>query len=503
MSARPPRVIETDILVLGSGIAGLSTALAARTGRVVVASAGQIGADGASDWARGGIAAAIGPDDAPALHARDTWDAGDHHGEWPAIVRLTAAAPAAIAWLGEIGVAFDREGDALSLGREAAHSRARIVHANGDATGHAVMVALAAAVQRSPTITTLPGHAAVTLIGSARRVHGAWLDDPAGNRVAVLARHTVLATGGIGRLYRYTTNPDTACGDGIALGLAVGARMRDLAFVQFHPTALAVGDGTAPLPLLTEALRGAGAWLVDAAGHRFMQDVSPLAELAPRDVVARAVYAASRHGPVFLDARQAPGADFGCRFPRAWEAARAAGFDPRHQRLPVMPAAHYHMGGIATDEIGATSVPGLYAVGEVASSGVHGANRLASNSLLEGVVLGKALGARLAGCRLGPRPQAPKPPPAVVSCVDPALERRVRECMWQHVGVIRDADGLRAAIDELTLLARGQHRSAARARVALAIARDALARPCSRGAHFRVDAPTESDHRMQAAISLT
>lgn len=502
MSTRQPRVIETDILVIGSGIAGLSTALAARAARVVVASPGRIGADGASDWARGGIAAAIGPDDAPALHARDTWDAGDRHGEWPAIMRVTEAAPAAIAWLADMGVVFDRDGDAISLGREAAHGRARIVHADGDATGHAVMAVLSAAVARSPSITTLDGHAALSLIGGPRRVHGAWLDDAAGERIAVLARHTVLATGGIGRLYRYTTNPDCARGDGIALALAAGARMRDLAFVQFHPTALAVGDGTHPLPLLTEALRGAGAWLVDGANNRFMREISPQAELAPRDVVARAVYAASRHGPVFLDARHAPGADLARQFPRAWDAASNAGLDPRHQLLPVMPAAHYHMGGVATDELGATSVPGLYAVGEVACNGVHGANRLASNSLLEGVVVGRALGARLAGCRLGPRPQAPEPPPADASWVDAELELRVRECMWRHVGVERTADGLRAAIDELAVLARGRTRSAARAGVALAITRDALARPCSRGAHHRADAPGTVDNPAHAASGM-
>ncbi|MEN6539508.1 MAG: L-aspartate oxidase, partial [Mizugakiibacter sp.] len=382
-----------DILVVGSGVAGLATALAAAPRRVAVLTRGAPGEDGASRWAQGGIAAALGPGDSPAQHAADTLAAGQRLNDADAVSRLTAAAPDTVRWLDALGARFDRATDgAYALGREAAHAHARIVHAQGDASGAELMRALRAAVRAAPHVTVLERRTAFELARAGDgRVVGAWAHGERGPELW-RAGAVVLASGGIGALYRYTTNPAYADGAGLALALAAGAELADLEFVQFHPTALAPRDGErGQLPLLTEALRGAGAVLLDARGRRFMPALHADAELAPRDVVARAVWAeCERGGRAYLDATRAVGDAFPARFPTVFAACAARGLDPRREPIPVVPAAHYYMGGVRVDAQARTSLPGLYAVGEAACSGVHGANRLASNSLLECVVTGRA-----------------------------------------------------------------------------------------------------------------
>ena len=482
-------VIAAPAVVVGCGIAGLSTALA--LDGCIVAAGAPLG-DGASWLAQGGIAAAIGAGDSPALHAADTLgvSAGLALAEIAAIV--TEAAPGRIAWLLEAGVGFDRvAGGELALGREAGHGRNRIVHAGGDRTGAAVMQALTATVRRRPDIRVLEGFGLVDIITTGSRAAGVLLEAADGTRLAIIAPQVVLATGGIGACFERTTNPASAGGAGIAAAARRGVRLADLEFMQFHPTALAVaGD---PQPLLTEALRGAGALLVDDCGQRFMSSIHPDAELAPRDVIARSVAARALAGrPVFLDATGVAG--LAERFPGAWAIARAAGFDPTRQPLPVATAAHFHMGGIATDADGATSMPGLWACGEVAATGLHGGNRLASNSLLEGLVFGT----RIAGAvRAMPLP-APRGPLAIpqrqrLPAADPAHIQSLRQLVSGSLGPLRDGAAMAAAQSRLATW-----RSASRAEddmtiVASLMLAAALERRESRGAHYRSDFPAAAD----------
>jgi L-aspartate oxidase len=405
----------SDVLIVGTGAAGLAAALGCAGRQVTVLTKTRLGEGGSSAWAQGGVAAALGTDDSPALHAADTLAVAGGLGDARRVDLLTTEGPARMAELVRLGAAFDRAdgapdndrgpaadraaGTPFALGREAAHSRRRILHAGGDATGRELVRALTDAVRRAPNVRVEEECFAVDLVvePAARqggsRVAGLLALDRDGRRVLHLAGATVLATGGSGQLYLHTTNPPEVTADGLAMAARAGARLADLEFVQFHPTALAVAGG-GRLPLLTEALRGEGAVLVDGAGRRFMLEEHPLAELAPRDVVARAIHRRLAAGEgVFLDARVAIGDRFPERFPTVFQAARDAGLDPRREPLPVVPAAHYHMGGVVTDERGRTSLPGLWACGETAATGVHGANRLASNSLLEALVFG----ARVAG----------------------------------------------------------------------------------------------------------
>ncbi len=368
-------------LVVGSGVAGLSTALG--LGESIVVSAGPLGS---TWWAQGGIAAAVGGDDRPDLHARDTMAVSGGIAVRDAVDILTDGGPAAIERLRDLGARFDisPSGD-IALAREAGHQRRRVIHAEGDRTGYEVMRTLTEAVLDRPSIETLEGWRALDLVRADQRIVGLVVADPQGNREVIEAPAVVLATGGIGRLYLRTTNPPGVTGDGLAMAARVGVRLADLEFVQFHPTAL--DCGLDPMPLLTEALRGEGAHLVDNEGDRFMLPYHPDAELAPRDIVARAIFWQLDRGlGAYLDARSIE--DFPQRFPTVFQLAQTAGLDPRTELLPVSPAAHYYMGGIDADPSGRTSLPGLWAVGEVASTGVHGANRLASNSLLEGLVFG-------------------------------------------------------------------------------------------------------------------
>src|SRR5579871_3715906 len=380
---------RSDAIVVGAGIAGLIAALKLQPGRVTVLCKTPLGKGAATDWAQGGIAAAVGKDDSPRLHAIDTQRAGAGISDSNIVEILTRDAPARIEDLLELGAAFDRD-DAgeLALGREAAHQRRRIVKAGGDATGHAILRALIEAVEAQPSIAIAENVTALDLIAGDGDVLGVYgRDEASDSTVAFTAAAVILATGGIGRLYRYTTNPVQATGDGIAMAARAGALLADMEFVQFHPTALAIGRD--PMPLVTEAVRGEGATLVNDLGERFMLSLHPDAELAPRDVVARAIFEQQQRGrTVGLDAHTAIGAKFPESFPTVFGFCIAAGIDPRVQNIPVAPAAHYHMGGIAVDEWGRTSLENLWACGETSATGVHGANRLASNSLLEALVYG-------------------------------------------------------------------------------------------------------------------
>lgn len=485
-------------LVVGSGVAGLTVALGLPRATVVTA-----GTLGSSWWAQGGIAVALGDDDAPRLHAADTMEVAGGLAVRRAVEALTEGGPRAIKLLVDLGARFDLDQTGeLALGREAGHSRRRIIHSDGDATGREVVSTLGRAVAGSTSVEVMEGWTALDLLRAGDRVVGLVASTPGGDRVEVSAPAVVLATGGIGRIYLFTTNPPGVTGDGLAMASRAGARLADLEFVQFHPTALLAGID--PMPLLTEALRGEGAILVDVAGKRFMLAQHPDAELAPRDIVARAIYwRRERHAGAFLDARSIE--DLPGRFPTVFALASSAGLDPRTDLLPVAPAAHYHMGGVDTDASGRTSLPGLWAVGECAASGVHGANRLASNSLLEGLVFGARVAEDLAG---GPRSNPTGPAGAPVAAyeapLDPVPEiEEVRRVMWERVGLVRTGAGLWEAHNRLIELEEALSKTVP-GRVAFEVARQviaaALRRSESRGGHYRADYPQPDP--FQAARTL-
>jgi L-aspartate oxidase len=490
------RLLRADAVVIGSGIGGLTAALSMAPRRVLVVTKGDPGG-GSTPWAQGGIAAAVARDDSPAEHAADTMAVGGGINDRRAVDVLTASAPGRIAALARLGVHFDTAADgSLLLGREGGHHRRRVLHAGGDATGAAMMRALVAAAAGAEHIETVPFAFAVDLVVDAGRVVGATVRTDGGERLLAAAPAVVLATGGVGRLYAHTTNPREVTGDGLAMGARAGAALADLEFVQFHPTALATGRD--PMPLLTEALRGEGAVLVDGSGERFMVGEHPDAELAPRDVVARAIFRRRQgRGAVYLDATKAVGALFPERFPTVFELCMEDGIDPRREPVPVAPAAHYHMGGVAADLNGRSSVPGLWAVGEVARSGVHGANRLASNSLLEATVFGE----RAAESIRAAAPERVDETAAAAAAAHPGLPpgdnaplvEELRRVMEERVGVVRDRAGLVAGLEAIEALAARLGPVASEERnmidAARLIARAALVRTESRGAHFRSDYP--------------
>jgi L-aspartate oxidase len=497
--------LKADVVVVGTGVAGLACALELAGSRVHLLTKTLL-TSGSSPWAQGGVAVAMGAGDSPDLHAADTVAAGAGLVE-PEVARLLARdGVAAVRRLIELGAGFDRaRGGRLAFGKEAAHSRRRILHAHGDSTGAEIVRALSARATTAPWVTLFEGAFGVEIVvdrtgaGGRPRVRGLLARHAGGELVLHEAPRVVIATGGLGQLYRFTTNPPESTGDGLALAAAAGARLVDLEFVQFHPTALAVDRD--PLPLLTEALRGEGAILVDDCGRRFMTTEHEAAELAPRDVVARAIWRQLAGGAkVFLDARAAVGDAFPARFPTVFEQCRQAGIDPRVDAMPVVPAAHYHMGGVAVDEWGASSVAGLWACGEVSATGVHGANRLASNSLLEALVFGARVAESIEGSALPVHGRAVRLSPARSGSgaadpirAAPEIRRAVRELAWERVGLIREAVGLEQAMRRFEELYRSLPPGASEARSLVVagglVAAAALRRRESRGAHFRTDFP--------------
>ena len=499
----------SGVVIVGAGLAGLFTVLKLAPLPVIVVSAARFGEGASSLWAQAGIAAAVAEGDSPEQHAADTLSAGAGIVDEKIAQLLAREARDRVADLLAYGVPFDKDLEGhFSLGREAAHGRNRILHVKGDTAGRAIMQALIAAVRQTPSITVLEGFAARDLVLRDGHIKGVELAAADGRPGVILpARAVVLATGGAGQIFAITTNPREAKGEGIAIAARAGAVIADTEFVQFHPTAINIGRD--PAPLATEALRGEGALLINTRGERFMRAVHEDAELGPRDVVARAVYreVASGRG-AFLDCRPL-GGRFAEHFPTVYAACRAACIDPTLEAIPVAPAAHYHMGGIFTDARGRSTVDGLWACGEVASTGAHGANRLASNSLLEAVVFGARVANDIAST-------LPAVPPADLAVYEAApagtaqsgsekAEQRLRAAMSAGVGVIRDGASLRGALAEIGDLERqneGDPRLANMLTTAKLIAAAALARKESRGAHFRSDYPTP-DERLAKRSFLT
>ncbi|HEY0144821.1 MAG TPA: L-aspartate oxidase [Methylovirgula sp.] len=468
------RDLEGRVLIVGGGIAGLMTALKLAPEPCVVLSRGPIGEDTSSILAQGGVAACIGFDDSVALQVADTLAAGDGLCDAPVVEKIVAGGPAAIEDLVRLGVPFDRDANGnLRRGLEAAHNRHRIIHAGGDKTGREITLALAAAVHAAPSVTILEGFAARRLNVEDDAVSGL-VAEGAGGTVFFRTNRIVIATGGVSGLFAHGTNPVGSWGQGLAIAARAGATLSDMEFVQFHPTAL---DGTGPqVSLISEAVRGEGAILINENGERFMAGVAG-AELAPRDIVARAVWAQLRAGHrTFLDARNVK--DLSSHFPGVTQHCRTAGVDPVRDPIPVRPAAHYHMGGIKVNLEGRTNIEGLWAVGEAAATGLHGANRLASNSLLEALVC-----ARFVADSLNAAPRRTLRATPAAQPMRPNDLQAVRAIVSRAAGVLRDGADLRRAASELYPLAATNDA----ALVALMIVAAALRREESRGAHYRLD----------------
>jgi L-aspartate oxidase len=499
-------VLNADgALIVGAGLAGLFCALKLAPRPVTVISPVPLGNGASSAWAQGGVAAAVGPGDTSHAHAVDTEIAGAGIVDEDEAESVTAEAAARIEDLARWGTPFDR--DELGhyvLSKEAAHSRNRVVRVEGDRAGYAIMQAIIAEVRKTPSIRIVEGLTVVDLARADGRIIGVYarkLGDRYAEPVLIRARATVLAAGGLGGLYAVTTNPSGVRGHAMGMAARAGALIADPEFVQFHPTAIATGAD--PAPLATEALRGEGAILVNDLGERFMPAIHPDAELAPRDIVARANYRQIKAGrKVFLDTRAAIGARILTAFPTVAKYCTDFGIDPVTQLIPVTPAAHYHMGGVKVEANGRSSLPGLWAAGECSSTGLHGANRLASNSLLEAVVYGARIAADISGLEPLRSPLAPFPgigwDPVEGEAVEERLRNHVsvkelRRTMTDLVGVERNAADLRTAlrrIAEIEATAQGVTRSFLNMTTsATMVAAGALQREESRGGHFRTDFP--------------
>jgi L-aspartate oxidase len=507
--------VQTDYLVIGSGIAGLRAATElGQTGRVLVLSKAAL-SESATHYAQGGIAAALSDEDEIVLHYQDTIDAGDGLCHEPAVKLLVEEGPRYIQELIGWGTSFDRDGTRLAFTREGAHSRSRVLHAQGDSTGREILRVLFARARES--VELLPFVFTIDLLVEHDRVCGARvLDEQDGIVREIRSQAVLLATGGLGQVYAETTNPAVATGDGVAIAYRAGAELQDMEFIQFHPTALCLPN--APRFLLSEALRGEGGVLRNIELERFMPVHHEAGDLAPRDVVSRAIVSELERtgsGFVYLDMTGLSPERVRGRFPRIYATCLAYNLDIGVDLIPVSPAAHYSMGGIATDLDGHTSLPGLYAAGEVACNGVHGANRLASNSLLDGLVFGARAGqAMTRDCPPAERRPAPSregeaatPEPAESPTNSPPPREvtrqveQIRKLLWQKVGIIRDGNSLRKALKTLTSLAeplpasptRAHYEAANLRTVGEVIARCALARQESRGAHYRSDFPLQQD----------
>ena len=499
----------TDVLVVGSGVAGLTAALHLREQGLHVTVVTKVNIDdGSTRWAQGGIAAVLDPLDTPEAHAFDTEIAGVGLCDPAAVRVLVEEGPTRVRELIRLGADFDRNPDgSLMLTREGGHRADRIVHAGGDATGAEVQRALHAAVRRDPWIRLVEHALVLDLLraadgracGLTLHVLGEGTEDGIG---AILARAVVLATGGMGQVYAATTNPAVSTGDGVALALRAGAAVTDVEFVQFHPTSFVTASVTSvQRPLISEALRGEGAHLVDEAGRRFMVGRHELAELAPRDVVAKGIHRVLREtgaDHVHLDARHLGREFLEQRFPTIVASTRAAGVDPATDLIPVAPAAHYASGGVRTDLHGRTSIPGLYACGEVACTGVHGANRLASNSLLEGLVFARRIADDVAADLPAQADPVRVAEPSWV--IDPAIRGDLQRAMTRGAGVLRSADSLAGTAKELGGL--GAQRTTPNnasweatnlLTVAAALVASAYTRLETRGCHWREDYPTAAD----------
>jgi L-aspartate oxidase len=505
MNRQIDNVIETDgALILGAGIAGLFTALKLSPLPCLVLAGSRPGTSGSSAWAQGGIAAAVGEGDDWRDHAADTLAAGAGLCD-PAIVNLVAReAPERIADLVAYGAPFDRDANGkLALGLEAAHSRPRIVHAGGDRAGAEISQTLAARALATPSITVLEGFHATQLAVEDGKIVGLFARNGSGSAARLVlfrARAVIFATGGLGALYAVTTNPLESRGEGLGMAARAGAVIADAEFVQFHPTAIAIGRD--PAPLATEALRGEGAILVNDSGERFMQAAHADAELAPRDIVARAIHRQIIGGSkVFLDCRTSIGAKFEKHFPTVHAACINAGIDPARQAIPVAPAAHYHMGGIASDANGRSSLSGLWVAGECAATGLHGANRLASNSLLEGLVFGARVAEDVRGTVLGGQTRGL--PPAPVGLAQAAPPHVLRAAMSRHVGLERSEEGLGHGLSAIARLERNADgdllNMLAAARLVTAAA---LVRTESRGAQWRSDFQQAAKNSKRSFLTL-
>ncbi len=516
-SPEPGWTIESDVIVVGSGIAGLATAMHARRAghRVTLVTKAKVD-EGSTRWAQGGIAAALAEDDSPADHLADTMVAGAGLCDPDAVRVLAYEGPAAVRRLVGWGAALDvDDAGALSLTREGGHHRNRIAHAGGDATGAEISRALVHAVAQDSQIELIEHALVLDLLvddrgaaqGLTLHVMGEGQRDGVG---AALAPAVVLATGGIGEVFAASTNPTVATGDGLALGLRAGAEVADIEFVQFHPTVLWLGAGSrGQQPLISEALRGEGAVLLDEQGQRFLVGQHPMAELAPRDVVAKAIMRRMEETGrphVWLDARGFEDEMWRKRFPNILESCMAHGIDPRTTLIPVVPAQHYVSGGLVTDVNGRTSIPGLFAVGECACTGVHGANRLASNSLLEGLVFADRIGALLASGLPERREALPRTADSVL--VDASARERIQQVMTSNVGVLRTADSMAQAATEITEFCQpgadephtGAWETTNVAMVAQILTAAAALREETRGSHWREDFPVIDDDRWRVRI---
>jgi L-aspartate oxidase len=502
-------VLRTDVLVIGGGIAGSSAALhAADAGAEVLMLTKSPFSETNTSWAQGGIAAAQRADDSLDLHILDTLKVGIGLSDRTVTRAVVAGARDALAWLQQLGANFDREGGELALSREGGHTRHRVIHAGGDCTGAEIQRALLAAVQRHPRITLRSPAFVRDLVVASGRCCGAIVDVD-GAELAVEAGSAVVATGGAGQIYRETTNPTGASGDGHALCFRAGARIADCEFVQFHPTTLYIAG--ASRFLISEVVRGAGAVLRDRNGTAFMQGAHPMADLAPRDVTSRCILdrmVATGDTNVYLDLRQVDG-DPVKRFPSIAKICSAFDLDLRTDLIPVRPGAHYMVGGAVTDLDGRTSVPGLFAAGEVASTGLHGANRLASNSLLEGAVLGKQAGIASAALARTHSSQLPRTATGAPMVENPPrlqlddLLYSLKSLMWRQVGLRRTAEGLADAQARIAYWHHYLQRAATPDRrvlelsnmltVAALVTEGACLRAESRGTHYRDDRPARDD----------
>jgi L-aspartate oxidase len=497
---------HADFLVVGAGVAGLRAAIElASAGSVVVLAKREV-TDSNTQWAQGGIAAALSDEDEISLHLQDTLQAGDGLCNLDAAKVLVEDAPVRIEELIQWGTQFDRHGTKLTFGREGAHSRNRILHAHGDSTGREILRALYAKAKTLKPIAVREFEFSTDLVVEKGRVCGIDLINDKGEQQRMTTSAVLLATGGLGQLYRNTTNPGVATGDGVAMAFRAGAEISDMEFVQFHPTALYLKN--APRFLLSEALRGEGAYLRNGEMNRFMAKYHPMGELAPRDVVARAIVheLEVEHVPdpvVYLDLTHLRADHVKARFPRIYSTCLEYNVDITTDMIPIRPAAHYAMGGIRSDFEGRTSLPGLYAAGEAAATGVHGANRLASNSLLEGLVFGARAGHRMRDELRAPSSTS-KRHVASNGPVGMAMEeviREIQDVMWRDVGIVRIGTGLKRALEQLQAMsprmAHPHTRRAFEARnlhiLGLIVARAALAREESRGAHYRLDFPAHND----------